>query len=394
MLEQSLRKLFEQQAEVEPPPGRVTVADVLRQGRLRRRRHRIGAAVGAPALAAVAVAAIALTSVLPSGLDHTSPQAGGRGNLVGDAFDPSYLAINFGWLPAGTSAGGGTTGPGLETLGVNGLRKYGGPWNLSVYARNMCHVTKAGRQFWCAGAGLAFANTVAGHGPVIDGHKSLWLRGHSFGPADYLDLAWESAPGAWSIVEQDFPRRSSGAAMAVQIARGVEYGQHIPIRFTARFTSLPPGWRILGVDFSSIYGADRSLPAGTFFASSYNISRLRTIGPAMALGPLSNPSTDTPWISISPVIPGQQVCSNPGRQAGRVTIHGYGFVLGDDQTGTPGHVQSDLWLCRPNADGLTVNVDETGAGAHPHLALSPLQIMERTQLLGANPAGWVTNPMP
>ena len=53
----------------------------------------------------------------------------------------------------------------------------------------------------------------------------------------------------------------------------------------------------------------------------------------------------------------------------------------------------DRPVCGYN-DGLQVNVDEIGMGAHPHLAMSPLQVMERLQLLGNRPADWVTNPLP
>ncbi|HEY2075401.1 MAG TPA: hypothetical protein VGH53_03605 [Streptosporangiaceae bacterium] len=43
---------------------------------------------------------------------------------------------------------------------------------------------------------------------------------------------------------------------------------------------------------------------------------------------------------------------------------------------------------------MSVDVAEIGVGAHPHLAMSPLQLMERLQLLGTKPADWVTNHMP
>ena len=141
MLEQSLRKLFEQQAEAEPPPDRVTVAEVLRQGRLRRRRHRIGA-VGAPVLAAVAVAAIALPSAI---LGSTSPQADGNSRL-GGAFDPSYLAIRLGWLPKGAVVTGGQITTGGEALSVAASPNW--VWAVGVYARNVCHVSKT-RRFEC-----------------------------------------------------------------------------------------------------------------------------------------------------------------------------------------------------------------------------------------------------
>jgi hypothetical protein len=402
MLEQSLRKLFEQQAEVEPPPGRVTVAEVLRQGRLRRRRHHIGA-VGTPVLAAVAVAAIALAGALPSGnVRQSSPQAGGRGRLVGGAFDPSYLAINFGWLPAGISASGGSTGPGLETLDASGPNGSYPQWNLFVYAGNVCHVTKAGQQLGCGGPPSLFTQTITGYGPVIDGHRSLWLREivpgeprvNAFDNRD-LVLAWEHAPGEWATLQTWDPGRSA-AASAVRIARAVQYGQHIPFRFASRFTSLPRGWRIVALDFG--IGEPGLVPAGVYWAGSYKILNLRTISPATPVYMGDDTSPDVPLIGVAPKVPDSQGCTfiGPQRQENirPVTIHSYRFTLADLQTREHGQVQSNLQLCGGPVDGLGVYVNEIGAGAQPQLALSPLQVMERMQLLGPNPADWVTNPMP
>jgi hypothetical protein len=387
MVEQSLRELFEQQAEVEPPPGRVTVAAVVRQGRLRRRRYLMGAA-GAPVLAAVAVAAIALTGALPAGtLGRGSPQAGGQRALVGGAFDPSYLAINFGWLPKGTRASGGVTSPGAETLSAFTTNE---SWILTAYARGGCHVMTAER-FRCP---PAVSQSITGRGPVIDGHRSLWLSVSVPRTVPQLALAWEYAPDAWARVTKESGASLSFAGTAARIARGAEFGQHIPVRFAARFTSLPRGWRIVGLYFDSQNGR---LPAGVYLASGYMLARPQTISAATPDN-LGDYTTDEPYLTILPVIPDSAGCRfiGPERQEKytRMVIHGYRFTLGDLQSGTHGHVRSNLDLCDAHADGLSVNVSEIGAGAHPHLALSPTQLMERLQLLGNNPASWVTNPLP
>jgi len=394
MLEQSLRKLFEQQAEEELPPGGITVAGVLRQGRLRRRRHRIGT-VGTPVVAAVAVAAIALTGALPLGnLDHTSPQAG-YGRLTGGAFDPSYLSIKFGWLPKGSVMAGGTTTPGEETLYAAPTSRAGQGWFLDVYARNACHIVTAERQLRCRtaeqlGVSLTpeqFRLSITSPGPVIDGHRSLFVHG-SVHPFNYPpNLAWEYAPDAWAFVEHQSLK--GGAATAVRIARAAQYGQHIPVRFASRFTSLPHGWRIVALD------ADGSLD------NAYLITRLRTIGPLTLarlqtvsppeLGGVAVPNV--PYIEVDPTSPGNYCTYASGTKTRRVTIHGYRFISSDVQSGKPGHVLSFLELCGYN-DGLQVNVDEIGTGAHPHLAMSPLQVIERMQLLGPRPSHWVTNPLP
>jgi hypothetical protein len=396
MLEHSLRKLFKRQAEQELPPGRISVGEVLRQGRLRRRRRRIGAA-GGPVLAAVAVAAVALTGALPSGFhSRPSPQAG-YGRLVGGAFDPSYLSIKFGWLPKGSVMTGGTTTTGEETLYAAPTSRGGQGWFLDVYARNACRIVTAERQLRCWAAEQLdvsltpeqFRLSITGHGPVIDGHRSLFVHG-SVHPFSYSpNLAWEYAPDAWAFVEHQSGK--GGAATAVRIARAAQYGQHIPVRFASRFTSLPHGWRIVALD------ADGSLD------SAYLIARLRTIGP-LALARLQTVSPpglgvavpNVPYIEVSPTSPGNYCTYASGTKTRRVTIHGYRFissVQSGKQFGKHGPVLSLLELCGYN-DGLQVNVGEIGIGAHPHLAMSPLQVIERMQLLSPKPSHWVTNPLP
>jgi hypothetical protein len=391
MLEQSLRKLFKQQAEAEPPPGQISVGGVLRQGRLRRRRHRISA-VGTPVLAAVGVAAIVLTGRLPSAIDRTSPEAG-YGRFVGGAFDPSYLSIKFGWLPKGSVVTGGTTTPGEETLYATSTSRGGLDWFLDVYARNACRILTAERQLRCWAAEPLnvsltpeqFRLSITGHGPVIDGHRSLFVHGSVYPFNISPTLAWEYAPGAWAFVEHLSGK--GGAATAVRIARAAQYGQHIPFRFASRFTSLPHGWRIVAL------AADGSL------GSAYLITRLRTIGPVTLarLQTVSPPRLgvavpNVPYIKVNPS--STNYCGFASwTKTSRVTIRGHRLIYGDLESGKRGHVLSILALCG-YIDGLVVWVDEIGVGAHPHLALSPIQVMERLQLLGNKPANWVTNPLP
>lgn len=387
MLEQSLRKLFEQIAAAEPPHGRVTVADVLRQGRLRRRRHRIGA-VGAPVLVAAAVAAI----TMPLGIvGQKSQQASSYGRLVEGAFDPSYLSIKFGWLPKGTIVTSGETSPGAESLYAYA---HSGAWALGAYARGVCRANIAGRRFRCLPTVAPTEATVSilRRGPVIDGHGSLWLHYGAPAPAGPPSLAWEYAPDSWAILDHVFGR--AGADTAARIARAVEYGQHIPFRFASRFTSLPRGWRIVALHFFADDDGIGRLPPGIYLAQGYKILRLRTISPATPVNMGDDTSPDVPILTITPAIPGSQGCVFIGHSKTRVTIHGYRVTLADYQTGNHGHVRSDLQLCAEPVDGLSVAVDEIGVGARPHLALSPTQLVKRMQLLGTRPSHWVTNPIP
>jgi hypothetical protein len=390
MLEQSLRKLFEQQTEAELPPGRITVADVLRQGRLRRRRHRISA-LSAPVLAGVAVAAIALTGTLPSGtLGRTSSQASGRGRLSGGAFDPSYLAISLGQLPASAVVTGGEITPGVEALSM--VMPDGEQWAVGVYARNVCHVTGT-RRFECLSVVnsptlvLSTTLSVGGHGPVVDGHQSLWLQGGLSQPGGpgrpALDngtiLAWQYAPGAWTLVQHLSSQRD--AATAARIARAIEYGQHVPVRFASRFTSLPHDWRISALAFTRKQGVN--------FASTYSLARPRTIKPG---APVFAASRGEPLISISPANSASRCGLSPDIPVRHVTIHGYPFTT--QRFTVPGRGgrfnQVMSALCGNHVDGLLVGIAEVTVGGP---AFPPSDVMQRLQLLGTNPADWVTNPL-
>jgi hypothetical protein len=387
MLEQSLRKLFEQQAEAEPPPGRITVASVLRQGRLRRRRHRIGAA-GAPVLAAVAVAAIALTGALPLGnLGRTNPQSGGYGRLVGGAFDPSYLAIAFGWLPKGTVVTNGGITPGMESLSTYG--PHGQVWALAVHAPNACHLSPAERRLDCVNNEyglmpfLGSKLSITGRGPAIAGHKSVWVDGGA-------NLVWQYAPNAWA--ELQHVSSLSGKATAARIATGVKYDQHVPLSFAARFTSLPRDWQIIAVQFGP-YDRVGSPPRvarepRTYEAWDYLMARLPTISPTTSLD-----APDEPDILIQPTAPGGQCFRHPGTRLKHVTIHGYQYTLTYHPFTRHGAWRAfQEYLCGSDADGLSIGLEETGAGAH--MGFPVTQIMERLQLLGNRSSDWVTNPLP
>jgi len=386
MLEQSLRELFKRMADVESPPGRVTVADLLRQGRIRRRRQRIGRA-GTPVLAAVAVAAIAVAGTLPSGSPaKPTPQAGGYGKLVDGAFNPSYLAIKFGKLPKGYVVGGGETSPAVESLSSYNS-KLRLDWQVSAYARDVCRATTDAQQFQCSQL-VASQPTVAvtGPGPVIDGRTSLWLKSGQY-PGRSLNLAFEYAPNAWAVVSQTYDLTNK--ATAVWIARATEFGQHIPISFAARFTSLPVGWRILGTYFSAGRDGVGSPPAGVYLAWSYKILRLRTISPATPVIMGTDTVPGVPLLGIFPALSGSNGCQDT--RSKHVTIHGYRFIVSDQKSSAH---RDDYSVRCPDVDGLTISVNEIGAAAHPNWVLSPAQVLERTQLLGPDPADWVTNPLP
>lgn len=387
MLEQSLRQLFERMADVESPPGRVTVADILRQGRMRRRRQRIGKS-GTPVLAAVAVASIALAGALPSGSPSKhSPPAGSYGKFVGGAFNPSYLTLKFDWLPNGATVGGGSTSPAEQFLSAYSSQR--GQWSLTAYARDICQL--AGGHFKCSVPGTLPLNVpVSSRGPGIAGHESFWLEGGGHGLQSAPTLAWEYGRGTWALLQHVRGRNQSDAsAIVVRIARGAEFRQHTPLSFASRFTSLPSGWRILAAYFSSGQDGLGSPPAGVYLAWSYKILRLPTISPETPVMMGNDLSPGVPLIGIFPALSGSNGCQNT--TAKHVTIHGYRYIVSAQKSSQ--HRDNYSVHCG-DVDGLTVWVNEIGAAAHPDWALSPAQVLERTQLLGPDPADWVTNPLP
>jgi hypothetical protein len=211
--------------------------------------------------------------------------------------------------------------------------------------------------------------SIGGHGPVIDGHESRWLQGGSG-----AILAWQYAPGAWTVVQSN-----SGSATLVRIARAVQYGQHVAVRFASRFTSLPRGWRTSGLRFAREHGV--------YLASTYAIARLPAIRPTT---PVFAPALDEPYISITPAIFASSRCGlDPSAPSRQVTIHGYRFTVQGRGIGDGGVLSV---LCSNHVDGLRVSVTETTARGSK--GVPPANVMERLQLLGAKPADWVTNPMP
>lgn len=379
MLEQSVEQALKDIADLEQPHPRVSIQQAIEQGHRRLRHRSLVRAVGTPVLAASAALALVLTGTLPWSARH-NPQAAGYGAFVQGAFNPARLTIGFGWLPKGTFVLSGETSTAGEALRTYGPRSH--TWTLAAYARAMCHLSSSGGQFQCQRSAALTPVTlgpdtgVAGPGPAINGHRSFWLAGGTY-------LAWEYGPDAWAELS-----RAGGTATALRIARAATIGPHVPsaygqqaaLAFAARFTSIPPGWRIINAGFARV--------KGRFEVLNYTIARLHTISPP-AGGAVDAP--DEPFISVSLATNSPGQCgfspSSLGSNvtSGRVTIHGYRFTAISTGAGQAPYLQ----LCGVH-DGLAISVAEWGASQH----FSPTDVMERLELLGPKPDGWVTNPLP
>lgn len=387
MLERSVERSLQEMADQEQPHPKVSIQQAIKQGHARLRRRRLILGVGTPVLAAIAVLAIVLGGVAPwSG--HRTPQAGTTGPFAPGTFNPAQLTVGFGWLPKGSLVLEGETLPGSESLYANG--PHNRPVFLAVYARNACHISMASgiKRLSCSAASqnsqLPMGGTnslalAASHPPAIDGHPSFWLDG-------CCKVAWEHAPGEWAVAY------SWNTAVTVRVAQAVKFGQQIPAKYGqrepllygVRFTSLPPGWRLVKVDIGRA-GLHGVAGRDVYEASDFTIA---TVGRLTAATQIT---TDAPLISVSadhsandcnfPTLPNQ-----PPMRTSHLTIHGYRFVLA---TSSPPGLPYQT-LCGSPIDGLAVSITEQGATQE----LSPVMVMERLELLGPNPDHWVTNPLP
>ncbi len=374
MLEHSVEMFFQQTAARDQPPSRVSIRLALQDGRARLRRRRLLGAAGTAVLAGSAALAVALTSAVPASIfDHQSPQTGSYGRLVQGAFDPSYVAVTFGWLPAHTHFDAASTSPGQEWLTTAG--PHHGQWTPTANA--LCHVRKTRPALVCAG-GQPYPEPISGHGPAIDGHPSFWLWNGT-------ELAWPYGPHAWAELQYVVNTGSTASVPAVglRIARSVEFHQHFSVRYASRFGSPPRGWRIIGVSVQR--------ERGVSLATVYQIAKLRTISPQSVHGSITA-AKDMPTVETIPQAPAGGCSMSPKWPKQQLTIHGYRFTVaripGRARNGIPGRLPGRQ-LCGLNEDGLFVSISENGA----HQALTPTGIMYRLQLLGTTKADWVTNPL-
>ncbi len=369
MLEQSLRKLFQQQAEEESPPGQVTVGEVLRQGRLRRRRRRIGA-VGTPVLAASAALAVALSGALPTAIPGLGRHPASSADASPREFNAAQVYARLSWLPARTHLVSGSTSRLLQVLVYAGphMNQPNTEMSLTVEARGTCHV----RYF--PGSLLSLMcldgrTDATARAPDINGHQAFWTYNRQ-------GLIWEYGTNGWAILT--YVDSGLRAAKGLRIAAGVRFGQHAPIKFASRLTA--GHWQIPIVSFQSEQGVD--------LATQYFVAKNGTLSEA-DLNEADSATPDLGQIWTAPYTPGE-FCpkSSTSRQKPlprkHLTIHGYKFTLEN-----VGRTKWQL-LCGPDEDGLYVRIYVNGS----HPPVTPAGFMERLQLLGTDPADWVTNPLP
>ena len=364
MDETTARALLEMVAATEAPPTRVDVELARSRGRKRLRWRRAGLA-GVPALAALAVVAVIISAVFPSG-------AGGRATGRGAApaanarvtpprqFNPLIPYAAFGWLPRGESLDGGQITPtnAYLTAGPSSA------WALMVYVAGRCNLTSTQvlsrlhqhrqPQLNCTG----WADQVTSMAPPVDGHLAFWTAGQGY-------LAWEYARGSWATLAG--PRGRAAPGDVIKVADNVRYGVATKpsIRFPVQLTGLPSAWRV----------------AATYFVADAGMLRVSQYS-------LAGSDRYAPNLTTDPATPSSSCYFYPGGQSVRQTINGYRVTVNHlaAARGSPPVQQ----VCAANVDGLSVFISTYGRHAAPD-AVSIFA--DHTRLLGTNPAGWTTQPL-
>jgi hypothetical protein len=413
MDDNSVIALLESITDPPQPASRVDIAAARRRGRRRQRLWR----VGAPALAAVAVAAavtvprLALSgdtertaaAAIPTASAPPPVRYPAMPKAAPAAFNVLVPYAAFGWLPAGYSeapdqsglVGELTSAP--TELNLDAGSADGGRVELSVYAKGAClppakdpskqPVSAPGNssQQPC----LAGATGVA---PDVNGRPALWIEA---GRA----IAWEYAPDAWASLgavpgghptaadrarlrgdvagkRTLLPVTAAERKLVLRVASAVKYQQKTPVLFSYKLTSpLPAGWQLQSVTFEDI--------GGRLLADGLN----------------AGPAVDTSALGLSANTQ-FYACNYVDGQSSYVTEDGVNWeyrVLDD-------HIAKNVeMLCSTTkVDGLQIEVyldmapEEAGAPPLPGSTAigGAFGVYQKMRLLGPDPANWTTTPLP
>jgi hypothetical protein len=360
VLEADLRELFDRQASDEQPPFRVSLEQLLADGRSRSRRRRFMAG-GTSLLVTAAALAVALTGVLSAG--RPAPSLGQRERPAKPAqqrpsaprsFDPLVPYASFGWLPPGFTVSGISAARTVEFLAAVGPGQQS--WQVAIFAAGDCSLAHA--KLTCRDLASPLDPPVATRAPDINGLPAYW------NPAT---LIFQYARGGWATVTFHSP------ANVLRMARHLVFGAATrAIRFPAQLTGVPPGWGVKVVMFS--YRTDG--PA----ASSYDL--------ASGTADLNAPYPDMdniPSITVQKASPDLRCYWTPGESAQTV-------IAGHQVTVTripPGRQPAEQNLCAADADGLNVSILITGN----HPVMNVTEVFAHLRLFGPDPARWTTKPI-
>jgi hypothetical protein len=413
MDEIGVRALLDRVAEDDLPPVRVDIGMAAGVGRRRLRRRRAYLAL-APAAVGAAVAVIA---VVPIGLGGGHGERSNRHRAAPTAgpsmppfrpaipatpvrtFNPMRPYAAFGWLPPHYSASGrlpydqnlGTTNfpDGMATdvdqlVAVDTAARGTEYLMLNVGAEGNCKL--AVRHVWTLSCYNGMSEmTLATPAPKVSGLPAYWDT--------YGNLAWEYAPNSWAqlIVRPEvppggtpafagppaIPQSAAGEAIELRIASGVRYGPTatLPV-FPFKLTGVAAGW-------SALRGGQ----------SAYGMLDGRLVFTGVTLGPAADP--DALSVTVQPVGETDTKCQLESGYS-YVTVDGTRAVL----SGTVNSGKNYQYLCAGDVRGLVVQIglDLVVEGSDdvpvPGDFASAEAVFSHLSLLGRNPAGWTTDPLP
>jgi hypothetical protein len=371
--EVTARAGLQQLVRGEAPPAQIDVGLAMRKGRTRLRWLLAVVAGGVPALAAAGVVVAVGLGALPPGAGGPQPVTARHGPATAPhRFSPLVPYAAFGWLPPGKHITQALTSAASEDFEVGPT---GSPrsWDLMVYNAGACNYTSGqllklvashGRPTlkctlnWDTFEGrVTLANRVTAVAPPVNGHRAFWQR--PVCNTNQCDLArarlvWSYAPGGWAWLSG--PSRSDALKIASRVTFGATAGQ--PIRFPAAVTGAPPAWRVTQVQSAQ---AGRAL-----LAQQWVLGR----------------TSAAPSFTVYPQAPTKRRCTlEPASAARHKVIKGVRVT-------TTVTVQGSQ-VCASYADGLSVYIF-TGVKMTPDAIAI---FAHHLRPLGANPAGWTTQPV-
>ncbi len=270
MDENRLRALLDQVSHDELPPVRVNIELAARSGRRKVRwRHRYLPSA-APFAAAAAVALIVgLLSATGADLHRdTASSPGAALPIVPSEFSVFEPYANFGWLPAGFSAGGLSNQESLNPTQLQ-LSASDGKRTLTLvlFSAGQCNLASGvlGSGLSCNGPSTGWAGTFITKGPAAEVNS-----GQAYWGPDRTELFWEYGKDAWAFVTPE-PQRCvvdrcpaeptswigrsavgspdiypSAATQAIMyhVAERVRYGINSEVRYGFTISGLPTSWLV------------------------------------------------------------------------------------------------------------------------------------------------------
>jgi hypothetical protein len=375
MLDQMIQHAFDQMADADQPPARVSVAQAIRQARVRRRLQRLTAA-GTPVLAAGAALAVALSGALVSGVAGTRPTSAGPDSLVApQRFNPLVPYATVRWYPYRIPPNGGVIGYAFPTA----LWLSSSEGNVVVYAANQCVQTRSRLVCGAAANGTSGELALGRRAPAVAGHAAYWVQQaggdltilprparHSSrrepepSPLKTTMVAFQYARHGWAMVA------STGTpAVVIRIAASLRYGQTAPVPFPIRLTGLPQAWREVQV---FRYNAD-PLVSWLLYLGRHPIPD----GFIMVRGALYL------WIGLGR----GQTCHDCGLQG--MKINGYKVYLSPSPASLISPAGYGMVI--PSADGLNLSINEPGPDERPSLVL----FAHHLRSLGPDPKKWTAH---